>query len=330
MSLPQQPGAATRPFTVARDGPTPAALSGAVVAIGNFDGLHLGHQKLVARAVAVAREGGRPSAVLTFEPHPRKFFAPDQPMFRLTPEPVKLAILEKLGVDGVFVRRFDRALAGTSAEAFVIGLVAGELGAGGVVVGHDFHFGRGREGTPTILAELCRREGLLCETVAAVSLDGEAVSSSAVRAALERGEVRLANRLLGYRWFVQGEVRHGDKRGRALGFPTANLALGEDFALRHGIYAVRAAVPGGGVRDGVASFGRRPTFDNGAPLLEVHLLGNHGDLYGAALPVEFVDWIRGEERFASAEALIARMREDAAEAKRILAAGDGLPSMIGR
>ena len=125
------------------------------------------------------------------------------------------------------------------------GLVAGELGASGVVVGHDFHFGRGREGTPAILAELCRREGLLCETVAAVSLDGEAVSSSAVRSALERGEASLANRLLGYRWFVAGEVRHGDKRGRALGFPTANLALGEDFALRHGIYAVRAAVPGG-------------------------------------------------------------------------------------
>jgi riboflavin kinase / FMN adenylyltransferase len=330
MPLPQFSGAATRPFTVARDGPAPPELRGAMVAIGNFDGLHRGHQKLVARAIALAGEGGRPSAVLTFEPHPRKFFAPDKPMFRLTPEPVKLAVLKKLGLDGVFVRRFDRTLAGTGADAFVTELLAGELGAAGVVVGHDFHFGRGREGTPAILAELCRREGLLCETVAAVALDGEAVSSSAVRAALERGEVRLANRLLGYRWFVQGEVRHGDKRGRALGFPTANLALGEDFALRHGIYAVRAAVPGGGVRDGVASFGRRPTFDNGAPLLEVHLLGNHGDLYGAALPVEFVDWIRGEERFASAEALIARMREDAAEAKRIFAAGDGLPSMIGR
>jgi riboflavin kinase/FMN adenylyltransferase len=212
----------------------------------------------------------------------------------------------------------------------VTDLLAGELGAVGVVVGHDFHFGRGRAGTPAILAHLCRREGLSCEIVQAVALGNEAVSSSAVRAALEAGEARLANRLLGYRWFVQGEVRHGDKRGRELGFPTANLALGDDFNLKHGIYAARAALPSGEVRDGVASFGRRPTFDDGAPILEVHLFDFQGDLYGAAIQVEFVDWIRGEERFTSAGALIARMRDDAEAARRTLAAGtDGLPSMIG-
>jgi riboflavin kinase / FMN adenylyltransferase len=271
----------------------------------------------------------RPSAVLTFEPHPRKFFAPDRPMFRLTPEPVKLAILRKLGLDGVFVRRFDAALAGTSPEDFVMHLLAGELGAAGVVAGHDFHFGRGRAGTPAILAELCRQAGLACEIVTAVAEGGEAVSSSGVRAALEVGEVRRANRLLGYRWFVAGEVRHGDKRGRDLGFPTANLDLGPDFALKPGIYAVRAALPAGVVSDGVASFGSRPTFDNGAPLLEAHLFDFEGDLYGAAIQVELVGWIRGEERFASAEALTAQMRADAAAARRLLAAGDGLPSMIG-
>jgi riboflavin kinase / FMN adenylyltransferase len=277
----------------------------------------------------LAEEGGRPAALLTFEPHPRKFFAPDKPMFRLTPEPVKLAILGKLGLDGVFVRRFDAALAGTSPEGFVSGLLAGELGAAGVVAGHDFHFGRGRAGTPAILADLCRRQGLSCEIIAPVAIGDEAVSSSAVRAALEGGEVRLANRLLGYRWFVEDEVLHGDKRGRELGFPTANLAPGADFNLRHGIYAVRAALPSGEVRDGVASFGRRPTFDNGAPLLEVHLLDFQGDLYGATIQVELVDWIRGEERFASPEALVAQMREDAEAARRILAEADGLPSMIG-
>ena len=328
--MPQdQPRRAPPALAVVRDGPAPPALRGAVVAVGNFDGLHLGHQRLVQRAIALAEEGGRPAALLTFEPHPRKFFAPDKPMFRLTPEPVKLAILGKLGLDGVFVRRFDAALAGTSPEGFVSGLLAGELGAAGVVAGHDFHFGRGRAGTPAILADLCQRQGLACEIIAPVALGDEAVSSSAVRAALEGGEVRLANRLLGYRWFVEGEVLHGDKRGRELGFPTANLAPGGDFNLRHGIYAVRAALPSGEVRDGVASFGRRPTFDNGALLLEVHLFDFQGDLYGATIQVELVDWIRGEERFASAEALVAQMREDAKAARRILAEADGLPSMIG-
>lgn len=319
----------TRPFVIVRDEEAPAELRGAIVAIGNFDGLHLGHRRLVERAIALAGEG-RPSAVLTFEPHPRKFFAPGKPMFRLTPEPVKLAVLKKLGLDGVFIRRFGKTLAGTSAEAFVTRLLARELGAAGVVVGHDFHFGRGREGTPAILADLCRREGLSCEIVSAVALGGEAVSSSAVRAALEAGDVRLANALLGYRWFVAGEVLHGDKRGRELGFPTANLDPGEDFGLRHGIYAVRVALPSGDIRDGVASFGRRPTFDNGAQLLEAHLFDFRGDFYGAAIQVEFVDWIRGEERFSSPEALVARMRADADTARRMLAGGaDGPPSMIG-
>jgi riboflavin kinase / FMN adenylyltransferase len=317
---------------VYRDGdPVPAALRGAIVAVGNFDGVHRGHQALIGEAVAEARRGRRPAAVLTFEPHPRSFFTPDKPVFRITPEPIKLAVLGKLGLDGLFLRRFDRRLAGTTAADFVRELLAGELGASGVVVGHDFHFGKGREGTPAVLADLCGRLGLSCRIVAPVGVEGEPISSSAVRSALEAGDIRRANALLGYRWFMAGDVRHGDKRGRTLGYPTANIRLPEETRLRHGIYAVRAGLEGGGIREGVASFGRRPTFDNGALLLEVFLFNFQGDLYGRSVQVEFVDWIRGEERFESAEALVARMDEDSRQAREVLAAIEGgeLRSMIG-
>ncbi|HEY7382637.1 MAG TPA: bifunctional riboflavin kinase/FAD synthetase [Beijerinckiaceae bacterium] len=331
MSINQQRTIGSRRFDVVRNGdPVPPQLRGAVIAIGNFDGIHLGHRQLVETSIAAARSSGRSAAVLTFEPHPRKFFAPDRPMFRLTPEPVKLTILDKLGLDGVFVRRFDAQLAGTSAAGFVTDLLRDELHVGGVAVGYDFHFGRGREGTPAMLAELCRRHGIDCELVPAVAHRGEPVSSTAIRSALAAGDVPRANALLGYRWFVEGEVRHGDKRGRELGFPTANMSLGEDCELRHGIYAVRVGLGPGDIREGVANFGRRPTFDNGAPLLEVHVFDFDGELYGRRLQVEFVAWIRGEERFPSAEALVARMREDARQARASLACAPAEPiSFIG-
>jgi riboflavin kinase/FMN adenylyltransferase len=319
MSFNQQRKNASRGFVVVRDGDVPAPLPGAVIAIGNFDGIHVGHRRLVETAIGLGAAAGRPSAVLTFEPHPRKFFAPDRPMFRLTPEPVKLTILEKLGLDGVFVRRFDAKLAATGAAEFVSGLLRDELHIAAVAVGHDFHFGRGREGTPAMLADLCRQHGIHCELVPAVAHQGRAVSSSAIRAALAAGDVLLANALLGYRWFVEGEVGHGDKRGRELGFPTANMSLGQDCGLRYGIYAVCVALGPGDIRAGVASFGRRPTFDQGAPLLEAHIFDFEGDLYGRRLQVEFLAWIRGEERFASAEALVARMHEDARQARATLA-----------
>ncbi len=313
-----------RHFTVCRDGdPVPPALAGAVVAVGNFDGVHRGHQHLIAMAEAQARENGGPAAVMTFEPHPQAFFRPDVPHFRLTPDPVKLAVLGRLGLDGVFVRRFDAALAAMSAADFVQGLMAGELGVAGVVAGHDFHLGRGREGTPQVLQELCAGAGLSCTIVSVVEEHGAPVSSSAIRSALGRGDIATANELLGYRWFVAGEVRHGEKRGRTLGFPTANIALDPACGLRHGIYAVRAALGAGDVRDGVASFGRRPTFDDGAPLLETYLFDFAGDLYGRNLEIEFVSFIRPEERFESAEALVARMNEDAREARQLVAAAQG-------
>ncbi|HEY8380737.1 MAG TPA: bifunctional riboflavin kinase/FAD synthetase [Microvirga sp.] len=316
------------PFTICRDGePVPTALQGAVVAIGNFDGVHRGHQRLIEAAREDARRLGGPAALLTFEPHPRLYFKPDAPLFRLTPEPEKLALLRRYGLDGAFVRRFDGALAALTADAFVRDLLAGALGAAGVVVGHDFHFGRSREGDPDRLRALCGELGLSCTIVPAVTEGDEVVSSSAIRAALEEGDIARANRLLGHRWFVAAEVRHGHKRGRTLGYPTANLRLPDETRLRHGIYAVRAQA-GDRHLGGVASFGRRPTFDNGAPLLEVFLFDFAGDLYGQTLGVEFLAWIRGEERFESAEALVARMDRDSQEARAALAA-DRVPSAWG-
>ena len=320
---------AARPFTIGRaDEPVPPALAGAVAAIGNFDGVHRGHRVLVEAVRADARAAGRPAAVLTFEPHPRAFFRPDAPMFRLTGPAAKEIVFARLGLDGLIVRCFDAGLAGTGARAFVADFLKGALGLSGAVIGHDFHFGRGREGTPTILADLCREAGLTCRIVPPVALSGEVepVSSSAIRAALGAGDVLRANALLGYRWFVLGPVRHGDKRGRGLGFPTANVML-PDCGLAHGIYAVRVRLDDGALHDGVASYGRRPTFDDGAPLLEVNLFGFSGDLYGRTIATEFVEFIRGEERFSGAEALIARMHVDAAEAQAMLAR-DRTPSML--
>jgi riboflavin kinase/FMN adenylyltransferase len=327
---PDEPNEAARPFAVCRDGePVPKSLAGAIVAIGNFDGVHRGHKALIAAAISAGKARGAPAAVLTFEPHPRKFFAPDKPLFRLTPEPAKLAILQKLGLDGAFVRRFDAALAATLAADFVDRLLGREMGAAGVVVGYDFRFGKGREGTPALLEAMCRERGWACVVVPPVAFDGGTVSSGGVRAALENGDIARANALLGHRWFVEGEVRHGEKRGRTLSFPTANLRLPGDCGLRHGIYAVRAAVEGA-ILGGVASFGRRPTFDDGAPLLEVFLFDFAGDLYGRTLRVELAGWIRSEERFPSAAALVARMEEDARAARAMLAAaGEDAASLIG-
>jgi len=310
-------------FAICRDGePVPPSLKGSMAAIGNFDGVHRGHQHLIGMAV----DSGRPGSVVTFEPHPRTFFQPDKPLFRITPEPVKLQVLAHLGLAGVFLRRFDRELASLSAAAFV-DMLQRDLQVTGVVIGHDFHFGRGREGNPARMQELCAERGLECLIAPAVTEGSEPVSSSAIRSALEASDIALANRLLGYRWFVRAEVRHGDKRGRDLGYPTANMRLPDDCRLRHGIYAVRALVGDRSV-DGVASFGRRPTFDNGAPLLEAHLFDFSGDLYGRTLDVEFIGWIRDERRFDGVAALVEQMDRDSAEASRMLSR-DTVRSMIG-
>jgi riboflavin kinase/FMN adenylyltransferase len=246
-------------------------------------------------------------------------FRPEEALFRLTPPQAKTRLLERAGLSAVVTLTFDRTFAATSAESFLEDLVVKRLRAHAIAVGYDFHFGRDRRGTPEFLIQHGRALGLDIAVVAPLSEDGEPISSSAVREALSAGEIERASRLLGHDWSVVGEIIHGEKRGRELRFPTANMRLEPACRLRHGIYAVRAIVDGT-TWPGVASFGRRPTFDNGAPLLETYLFDFSGDLYGKIVEIAFVSWIRGEEKFASIDALVERMREDEREARRILGA----------
>lgn len=298
----------------------PAALADGVVAIGNFDGVHRGHQAVLGAALEIARAQSVPAFALTFEPHPRTVFNPDKPVFRLTPEPMKARVMAATGLDGMVSLPFTRAFAGIEAEAFVHEILRDKLHIRHAVTGYDFHFGRARRGTPDFLRAAGQSDGFGVTIVTAETDEaGEAVSSSRIRAALAEGDVVLANALLGYRWSVEADVRHGEKRGRDLGYPTANLALPAETELAHGIYAVRARVDGGAWRDGVASFGRRPTFDNGALLLEVHLFDFSGDLYDKRMQVLIAARLRDEERFESIDALIAQMDRDSAEARAALA-----------
>ncbi len=310
----------TRPdFPAVRDSKSlPPQLIGAFVAIGNFDGVHRGHRAVIDTAVSSARDRGRPALALTFEPHPRSFFRPAEPLFRLTPEPAKLRLLAASGLDGAVVMTFDGALAGRSAEAFVSEVLVGRLAIAGVVVGADFRFGKGRLGTPELLREEGARLGFAVAVVAPLLAGGRPVSSGAVRVALTSGQIAEANELLGHAWFVEGKVVRGARRGKPLGFPTANLALDPSCALMHGIYAVRAHVDERAYQ-AVASFGRRPQFDDGAAVFEVLLFDFEGDLYGKSLTAEFVDFIRPERKFPSVEALKAQMEEDSKDARAILA-----------
>ena len=303
----------------------PADFRGGAVVIGNFDGVHRGHQALLARTIADARALGAPALVLTFEPNPRTFFRPDEPVFRLTPPAVRARLLGALGLDGLVVTPFDGALAALSPAEFIDTVLVARLGARTVTVGEDFRFGARRAGSTADLMAAGRLQGFAVDVVAPVSDgDGERFSSSAIRKALADGDIDLANRWLGYRWFVQARVIPGEQRGRELGFPTANLSLGEDCRLRHGIYAVTLEAADGISRPAVASYGRRPQFDNGAPLLEVNVLDFSGDLYGQEVVVAFHGWIRPEMRFPGVDDLVARMAVDVAESRAILsAAGPG-------
>jgi riboflavin kinase/FMN adenylyltransferase len=311
-------------FIVAADPDSPPrGLAGAVVAIGNFDGVHRGHQAVIARAKALASELGRPTAVLTFEPHPADYFAGAPTIFRLTPAPAKALALSRLGtVDGMIVRSFDAELAALGAEQFVVDVLVRRLDIAAAVVGYDFHFGKGRSGSPAYLTQAGLRHGFAVAVIDKIVADARgdlaAVSSTAIRQRLESGDVAGAAVLLGRHHFVLGTVIHGEKLGRQLGFPTANMRLEPAARLAHGIYAVRVRTAASEF-GGVASYGRRPTFDDGAPLLETFLFDFSGDLYGQMIEIDFVAWIRGEERFESAEALVARMNMDAGEARAILA-----------
>jgi riboflavin kinase/FMN adenylyltransferase len=298
--------------------PSDHALDGAVVAIGNFEGVHRGHRAVIAVARARGRALTRKTAVLTFEPHPRAVFRPDEPVFRLTDETAKLRLLASTGLDGVIVMRFDAALAALSAEDFVRRILVARFAFAGVVVGFDFHFGKGRAGSPAFLEAAGRAHGFTVDIVPAFADDGARISSGAVRAALGAGEVEAAAAMLGYPWFVSGTVVHGDKRGRELGFPTANLRLDPACGLAYGVYAVRVGL-GGKRYDGVANFGRRPMFDSGVVLLEVFLFDFDRDVYGETLDVAFIHRIRPELTFASVDDLVRRMDEDCALARAALA-----------
>lgn len=294
------------------------SLQGAVVAIGNFDGVHLGHRAVIAAACRRAQMLGRPAVALTFEPHPRSFFEPHKPFFRLTDERAKLRLFAATGLAGAIVLKFDAELAEPAPEDFINDVLLDQLGISGAAVGFDFRFGRNRAGTPELLAAAGARRKFSVDVVPAVEIDGRRISSNAIRAALARGDIDAANALLGYPWFVSGTVVHGDKRGRGLGYPTANLRLDPACALRHGIYAVRLGL-GARRYDGVASFGRRPMFDVGTVLLEAHLFDFAGDLYARSIDVAFIGWIRQELTFASVEDLVRRIDEDSRRARTMLA-----------
>lgn len=319
-------------FTVIRDDtPASAIPKGAVVAMGNFDGVHLGHRAVIAAALRMGSAHDRPALAVTFEPHPRSFFSPNTPQFRLTDEASKLRLLAGTGLSGAVVMTFDKGRAGTSAQDFIHHDLIERLGISGIAVGYDFHFGKGRVGSPSLLVKEAPRLGIEVDVQAHIDIDERPVSSSAIRMALAEGQVDDATAMLGGPWFVAGTVIHGEKRGRDLGYPTANIRLDKNCGLKHGIYAVRVGRGEGKEHlhlDGVASFGRRPTFDNGAPLLEVFLFDFKGDLYGAPLDVAFIAFIRAEVKFDGVEALIRQMDDDSARARAALAAApDAFPKL---
>ncbi len=307
----------------------PVEARGAVIALGNFDGLHLGHQKVVGEALRLAGELEAPCGVLTFEPHPRAYFQPDRPSFRLTPFRIKLRQLQAIGIDYLFLLSFDRAMAERSPESFIVEVLGQGLEPAHVVVGYDFVFGRARSGNAALLADLGRAAGFGVTSVAAAAdAEGVIYSSTKVRERLGAGDPLGAAKLLGRPWEIEGRVETGDRRGRLLGFPTANLALGDYLQPALGVYAVKAGVDeGSGTRwlDGVANLGRRPTVGGTRVQLEVHLYDFSGDLYGRHLRVALIDFLRPERKFDGLEALKAQIAADSAEARIRLVAYAGPP-----
>ena len=298
----------------------PRDFHGAVVAIGNFDGVHRGHQTLLKVAREIAAKEARPCGVLTFEPHPRTFFKPSEPVFRLTPEPLKARLIAALGASFTAVLAFDRELSSLEPEEFVARFLAGGFHASHVVTGYDFHFGRGRKGSPATMMALGTHSGFGVDIVDQVTDEGDMhspFSSSSIRQALRHGHVASAAHELGYHWTIMGEVVKGDRRGRTIGFPTLNIVLEPGTEPYRGIYAVRVREADGGSTfwHGAGYFGDRPTFDTGRSFLEAHLIGFDGDLYGKTLFVEFIELIRPDRRFASVAELTDQMAKDCLEAK---------------
>ena len=298
--------------------PMPEASRGGIVALGNFDGFHLGHQAVVGEAVAWAKAEGRPAIVATFDPHPVRHFVPDAPPFRLTTLDQREELFEAAGADAMLVFHFDGELAGTIAQDFVAKLLAGRIGAAGVVTGEDFTFGKGRGGNIAVLREEGAKDGVAVRTVGPVLDGGEPVSSSRIREALKAGDCAEAARLLTRPFAIRGVVEHGDKRGRELGYPTANLPLGTYLRPRYGVYAVTGLLPDGRALQGAANLGVRPQFDPPKELLEPYFFDFLGDLYEQEIEVAFHRFIRPEAKFDNLEALKAQMEADCEEARRVL------------
>ena len=299
--------------------PIPEPLRGGVIALGNFDGFHAGHQAVVGRAVRHARDEGRPAIVATFDPHPVRFFKPDVAPFRLTTLDQRQELFAAAGSDAMLVLPFDAALAATSAEDFITALLLGRYGAAGVVTGADFTFGKGRGGDVVTLADHARRLGFFTEMVAPVDDSEEVVSSSRIREALRSGDCDTAARLLTRPFTVRNVVQHGDKNGRLLGFPTANLDMGQYLRPRYGIYAVTGRLPDGRILKGAANLGIRPSFDPPKELLEPHFFDFAGDLYGQEIDVAFHAFIRPEAKYDGMDALMAQIARDCEQAKALLA-----------
>ena len=300
--------------------PVPPELAGGIVALGNFDGFHLGHQAVVGRAVARARAEGRPALVATFDPHPVRHFRPDTPPFRLTTLDQRERLFAEAGADAMVVFRFDGVLAALTADEFIGERLLGCLRVAGVVTGEDFTFGRAKGGNVRVLAEAGVRHGFAAETVGAVALHGEPVSSSRIRDLLRAGDMRGAARLLTRPYTIEGVVQHGDKLGRTIGYPTANIDMGKYLRPAYGIYAVRGRLDDGTVLAGAANLGVRPTFDPPKELLEPYFFDFSGDLYGRIVEVELVEYIRPEAKFDGVDALVRQMDHDCARAREILSA----------
>lgn len=302
------------------DQPMPAHLRHGVIALGNFDGFHAGHQAVVGRAVEIARAAGVPAIIATFDPHPVRHFKPDTPPFRLTTLDQRERLFAAAGADAMLVLRFDAAMAAMRADDFITGLMLGHCGASAIVTGSDFVFGQGRGGSVETLAAAADTHGFAYAMVKPVADGSEPVSSSRIRDALKTGDCATATRLLTRPFAVEGVVQHGDKVGRTLGFPTANLDMGSYLRPRYGIYAVTGRLADGTLLNGAANLGIRPSFDPPKELLEPHFFNFKGDLYGQTIEVALHAFLRGEERFDSMGALMRQMQRDCDTAQEVLSA----------
>lgn len=301
----------------------PPGLRGAVYALGNFDGVHLGHQQVIGKAAEIAKEMGAPLGVLVFEPHPQQFFFPDRPFFRLTPFRAKARLLEGMGVDILAALPFDQAMSQKLAPEFVLDVLVNGLHAVHVVAGYDFRFGKGRGGDAAALSYMGEMEGYGVSIVEEVQSGGVTYSSTRIRELLAIGDPRGAAELLGHWWTVETHIQQGDMRGRTIGFPTANLSLEEHVLPALGVYAVKVEIEDGphkGVYDGVANVGRRPTFDKQDVLLEAHIFDFEGDVYGIHAAISFIEYLRPERKFDGLDSLKAQIAKDSARAREVLAA----------